>query len=142
MNALTDPVILGVDVSKEWLDIHRQGDAKVTRIDNTRIAIDAYLKPYRGAAMAVEATNRFHELMVERARRWGVTVYLISGYELKHYAVSVRRRMRTDPIDAQLLSRFLARERDQLTPYQPRPAQLNRLWQLLKRKRPVPTVSS
>jgi len=134
MNALTDPVILGVDVSKEWLDIHRQGDAEVTRIDNTRIAIDAYLKPYRGAAMAVEATNRFHELMVERARRQGLTVYLVSGYELKHYAVSIRRRMRNDPIDAQLLSRFLARERDQLTPHNPKSAQLNRIWQLLKRR--------
>ena len=112
----------------------RHGDEHVTRIDNTRSAVDAFLKPYHGACIAVEATNRFHELIVARARRRGLTVYLISGYELKHYAVSVRQRMRTDAIDAQLLSRYLARARDGLIPYQPKSAQLNRLWQLLKRR--------
>lgn len=134
MNSPTEPVILGVDVSKDWLDVHRYGEVDVTRIDNSRAGIDTFLKPFAGAAIAVEATNRFHELIVERAQRWGLTVYLVSGYELKHYAVSIRRRMRTDPIDAELLSRFLARERDQLTPYTPKSATLNRVWQLLKRR--------
>lgn len=134
MNPPAEPVILGVDVSKDWLDCHRHGDDTVTRIDNASNAIDDFLKPLRGAAIAIEATNRFHELMVARARRHGLTVYLISGYELKHYALSIRQRMRTDAIDAQLLSRYLAHEQDQLIPYEPKSPQLNRIWQLLKRR--------
>lgn len=134
MNSPNEQVILGADVSKEWLDIHCYGAVGVTRIDNERAAIDALLKPYRGAAIAVEATSRYHELLVERARKRGLIVYLVSGYELKHYAIAVRRRMRNDATDAELLSRYLAHERDQLVPYEPRSPQLQTLWQLLKRR--------
>lgn len=134
MNATTDQVILGADVSKDWLDLNRFGETTVTRIDNSQAAVDAFLKPYRGAAIAVEATNRYHELLVARAHRRGLMVYLISGYELKHYAAAIRRRMRTDAIDAQLLSRYLAHECETLVPYQPKSPELTQLAQLLKRR--------
>ena len=42
-------------------------------------AIDAFLKRYPCAAIAVEATNTYHEGLVERARRAGWEVYLVSG---------------------------------------------------------------
>ena len=134
MNAASEQVILGADVSKEWLDLNCFGESNVVRIANERAAIDAYLKPYRGAAIAIEATNRYHELLLNRALRRGLIVYLISGYELRHYAAAIRRRLRSDAIDAQLLSRYLAHERAQLIPYQPRSPQLQQLWQLLKRR--------
>jgi transposase len=134
MNAASEQVILGADVSKEWLDLNCFGESKVVRIGNGRASIDAFLKPYRGAAIAIEATNRYHELLLTRALRRGLVVYLISGYELRHYAAAIRRRLRTDAIDAQLLSRYLAHERTQLIPYQPRSSQLQQLWQLLKRR--------
>lgn len=134
MNATTDRVILGADVSKDWLDLNRFGEPAVARIDNAQAAIDAFLKPYRGASIAVEATNRYHELLVARAQRRGLIVYLISGYELKHYAAAIRQRMRNDAIDAQLLARYLAHERDSLRPYQPKSPKLNQFAQLLKRR--------
>lgn len=134
MNSVPERVILGCDVSKDWLDLHVYGQDGVCRIDNARTAIDTFLKSYRGAAIAVEATNRFHELIVARAQRRGLTVYLVSGYELKCYAEAVRKRMRNDPIDAELLARYLAHEIDELVPYLPRSPEVQRLWQLLKRR--------
>lgn len=134
MNASHTPVILGADVSKAWLDIHVHGQIGATRIDNERRSIDTLLKRYRGAAIAIEATNRFHELLAERARQHGLVVYLVSGYELKHYAIAVRKRMRNDPIDAELLSRYLAHEREKLVPFEPRAPQVQAMWQLLKRR--------
>jgi transposase len=134
MDSSNDGVILGADVSKEWLDLNCFGAEAVTRIDNTQAAIDVFLKPYRGAAIAVEATNCYHELLVARALRRGLIVYLISGYELKHYAAAIRRRMRSDPIDAQLLARYLAHERETLVPYQPKSHKLTQFAQLLKRR--------
>jgi transposase len=127
-------VILGADVSKEWLDFNRYGEESVARIDNQRASIDAFLKGYPHAALAVEATNTYHELLVERARRAGWVVYLVSGYQLKHYAVSIKQRMRTDAIDARLIARYLAHEIDALKPYTPKSPQVQRLWQLLKRR--------
>lgn len=128
------PVMLGVDVAQGWLDIHQDGQETVERIDNERRAIDGFLKRHPGAALAVEATNTYHELLVERALKLGLVVYLVSGYQIKHYANAVGQRMRTDDIDARLISRFLAREIDRLKPYEPKSPQHALLWTLLKRR--------
>jgi transposase len=48
----------------------------------------------------------------ERALKRGLVVYLVSGYQIKHYGHALGQRMRTDEIDARLISRFLAREID------------------------------
>src|SRR5690606_7719703 len=113
-------VILGIDVSKDWLDVCPYGSQAVERIANQRRAIKALLKRYPVAALAVEATNTYHELVVELALAQGLSVYLISGYQLKHYAKSLGQRMQNDVLDARLLARWLEREIDQLRPYQPR----------------------
>ena len=112
----TRKIILGVDVSQDWLDCCVYGNDDVVQIANERHAIDAWLKAYGhgDVALAIEATNTYHELVVERARRFGLAVYLISGYQLKHYTKSLNVRMRTDRVDAQLLARYLEREIDDL----------------------------
>ena len=130
-------VMLGVDVAQGWLDIHQDGEETVERIANERRAIDAVLKRYAGAALAVEATNTYHEVVVERALKRGLTVYLVSGYQIKHYGNALGQRMRTDEIDARLISRFLAREIDRLKPYEPKSPQHALLWTLLKRRATV-----
>lgn len=131
-----EKTILGCDVSQEWLDYCRYGDARTTQIRNARRDIDRWLKPLAGqpVALAIEATNTYHELLAERARHFGVTVYLISGYQLRHYAESINTRMRNDQVDAQLLARFLDREIDALRPYEPRSPQHQKLIRLLKRR--------
>ncbi|MBT8132640.1 MAG: IS110 family transposase [Gammaproteobacteria bacterium] len=136
MAMLVKKTILGCDVSQDWLDLCRYGDDETTQIRNNRRDIDSYLKGFAAGAtaIAVEATNVYHELFVERAQRLGFTVYLISGYQLKHYANSLNTRMRTDAVDAQLLARFLDREIDDLRPYEPRAPQHQRLIRLLKRR--------
>ncbi len=128
------PVILGIDVSKEWLDVCQHGDGAVIRIANERRAIKQLLRAYPAAALAVEATNTYHELVVELALIQGLTVYLINGYQLKHYARSLGQRMQTDRIDAQLLARLLAHEIDELRPYQPRSKQQVQVRRLLNRR--------
>ncbi len=40
------PVILGIDVSKEWLDVCQHGDGAVIRIANERRAIKQLLRAY------------------------------------------------------------------------------------------------
>ena len=127
-------VTLGCDVSQQWLDINVYGEDQVTHINNARSEIDAFLKGYAGAVIAVEATNTYHELIVERALKLGLTVYLVGGYQLKHYAEAIDERMRTDRVDAKLLARFLHRERDRLKPFEPKSPDVKRLWTLMKRR--------
>jgi transposase len=130
-------VLLGVDVSQSWLDVHQDGEDAVERIANERRAIDVFLKRYPAGAIAVEATNTYHELLVERALKRGLVVYLVSGYQIKHYGHALGQRMRTDEIDARLISRFLAREIDRLKPFEPKSPQHALLWTLLKRRAKV-----
>lgn len=129
-------VILGCDVSQKWLDYCQHGDEPTVQIRNERRDIDRWLKPFSGqpVAIAIEATNTYHELLVERARHFGLAVYLVSGYQLRHYALSLNVRMRNDRVDAQLLARFLDREIDALRPFEPRSAQHQKLMRLLKRR--------
>ncbi len=129
-------IILGADVSQEWLDVCEHGDKTVSQFGNTRRDVDAFLKPYVGrpAAIAIEATNVYHELLAERARHFGLTVYVISGYQLRRYAECLNVRMRNDRVDAILLARFLDREIDALRPYEPPSPQHKRLMRLLKRR--------
>jgi transposase len=82
----------------------------------------------------VEATNSYHELLVERALKQGLIVYLVSGYQIKHYGNALGQRMRSDPIDARLISRFLAQEIDRLKPFEPKSPQHVLLWRLIKRR--------
>jgi transposase len=130
----TATVILGIDVSKAWIDVCRYGEERVEHLENTKPAIDGLLKQYPAAALAVEATNTYHELLIERARRRGLPVYLINGYQLKHYGDSLGQRMRTDVVDARLLARFLSREIADLKPYVPRCPQQVLLRRLLRRR--------
>lgn len=60
MAALQNPVILGIDVSKEWLDINVYGEYDVHKIDNTKRPIQDLLKRYCGALIALESTNTYH----------------------------------------------------------------------------------
>lgn len=136
MAMLVEKTILGVDVSQEWLDGCRYGDENTNQIPNMRKDIDRWLKASAdgATAIAVEATNTYHELLVERALHWGLTVYVISGYQLKHYSETLNTRMRTDAGDAKLLARFLHREIDALRPYEPRSPQHTKALRLLKRR--------
>jgi transposase len=130
-----EQLILGADVSQQWIDLHQHQTEVSERIDNTVTAIRAALKALPGPArLAVEATNTYHELLVAEALKLKIEVFLIDGYQLSHYREALRQRAKTDPGDARLLARFLANEGEQLTPFKPRTAAQQRLWRLLKRR--------
>jgi len=61
-------------------------------------------------------------------------VYWIDPYRLSHYRAGLGRRAKTDPEDAYLLARFLAREVGELRPWTPLTQGQQRFWQLLKRR--------
>ena len=134
MAKCVEQVILGIDVSQDWLDVCVHGQPSVERVANRSTVIKRLLRGWPEAAVAVEATNTFHQTVVEQALALGLKVYVINGYQLSHYAKSLGQRMRNDSIDAQLLARYLSREIDQLRPLAPRQRQVGQIWRLLKRR--------
>lgn len=136
MAMLVQPLLGGVDVSKATLAVCLNPDHPVDTVANTPRAITQWLAslPPGPVCLAVEATNTFHLEFVDQAHRAGHTVYLMDGYRLSRYRDSIGARAKTDASDAQLLRRYLERERADLRPYCPPPPGYAPLQRLLHRR--------
>lgn len=129
------PTCIGIDVAKDELVIHDWTHDTSQTMVNTRTAIRKWLKTLVGPTrLAVEATGTYHIEVAEQAWRAGVTVYVVDGYQLKHYREGLRHRAKTDTTDARLIARFLFKEGDDLRPWTPPPKAYTQLQSLLKRR--------
>lgn len=130
-----EPRLIGVDVAKTERVIRQSWSSNLVKLGNERKAIDSCLKALSGpVCLAVEATNIFHVLLVERAHALGHTVYVIDGLRLKRYRESIGGRAKTDASDAALLLRYLTHERADLRPWSPPPAGYATVQRLLRRR--------
>lgn len=130
------PQFIGVDVSKDHLDICIDQETTSTRIANQPRDINRWLKSLTAgpACLALEATSTYHLELAVRAYKAGLTVYLIDGYRLNRYRDSIGQRAKTDAADAQLILRYLQREQDSLKPWTPPAKAYLRLQSLLRRR--------
>lgn len=131
----TTPPFIGIDVAKDELVICLWDQNELVAIPNTFTAIRRWLKTLSDLAhVAVEATGLYHVELIEQAHKAGHRVFVIDGYQLKHYRESLRERTKTDPSDARLLARYLAHEGDELRPWSPPPKAYRTLQSLLRRR--------
>lgn len=128
-------ITLGIDVSKDELVICDWQTEQLTRLRNEPAEIKAWLgQLYGPVQIAIEPTSSYHLQLVEQAHGLGITVYLINPRQLSHYRQAVGERNKSDPADAYLLARYLARESAALRPFTPPCAKAQQLWALLKRR--------
>lgn len=134
-------LIVGADVAKAELVIHHDDRDEIVRLKNAKLEIRQWLKQQPlNTAIAVEATNVYHLNLVELAHSLGFEVYVIDGFQLSNYRKSVGGRVKTDPSDARLLSRFLKNEGEDLRPWSPPPAVYGKLQSLLRRRAALVTA--
>ncbi len=130
----SQPILCGIDVAKDTLDIAKAGESAIS-IPNTTEAIQQWLALLPGEAhVAIEATGSYHIALQEQAERHGHQVYLVNGKQLRHYREAVGMRAKTDPGDARLLLRYLQHERDSLAPAKTLSTKEKQLWSLLQRR--------
>jgi transposase len=128
-------ITLGIDVSKDELVICDWGTGEIIKLENKDSTIKGWLEALYGPVrIAIEPTSSYHLEFVEQAHPLGFEVYLINPRQLAHYRQAVDIRNKTDPLDAWLLARYLARESDSLRPFKPQCAKAQQLWSLLKRR--------
>lgn len=138
MAKLVSKITLGVDVSKDKVDICNWDTQKLVCLSNEAAEIRRWLKALHGPVrIAVESTSDYHLELVEEAQALGYEVYLVNGYQLSHYRESVNVRNKTDAQDAWLLARYLAHEGSLLRLHPPRCRKSQELWKLLKRRAKV-----
>ncbi|MDX8443960.1 IS110 family transposase, partial [Mesorhizobium australafricanum] len=99
---------VGCDISKQWLDFFDETSGRLRRIDNQADAIAAYvagLDPSRDFVV-MEATGVHDRLLRHALAKAGVPFSRHNPAHTHHYAKSTRRRAKTDPLDARMLSDY------------------------------------
>jgi transposase len=136
MTTMTYASDYGVDVSKGSLQIDSAQES--LQIPNDVTSIRRWLKRLPpGCCFAVEATGSFHVCFARLAHARRHTVYLIDGFRLARYREGVGTRAKTDRLDAQLLRRYLEREKADLRAWEPPPERYTEVLGLLHRRERV-----
>ena len=110
MDTVSQGRIIGIDVSRDWLDIHCLPDGKRLRLPNT----------VEGHARLVDLAEPVSTLVCFEAtggqewRLWsaldaaGIATRQLPPAQIKAFAASRGTRAKTDRIDAELIARFMA----------------------------------
>ena len=105
-----DKRIVGVDVSKDWLDLALAGETGVTRIANTPMAIAAWLDRVAPEVVACEPTGGWERNLRKQVRRRGIVFISVHPNQIIAFRKSRTIKAKTDAIDAMLIAAFAADE--------------------------------
>jgi transposase len=104
-------VNVGIDVSKDTLDIHlleRDLSFSVPNDESSIAALITRLARYRLERIVVEATGRLEHPFVSAALMRGLPVVVVPPLKVRRFADAVGQLAKTDAIDARLIARFAA----------------------------------
>ncbi len=111
--------IVGIDVSKDVLDVHvsPQGlDFRVQRDQAGLAALIARLKPLAPQLVAMEATGGFETVVAAALAAEGFPAAVVNPAQVRHFAQAMGRRAKTDPLDAAMIAGFAAATKAQAKP--------------------------
>lgn len=114
-----EPIVVGVDVSKDRLDVavRPSGDAFSVPRDAAGLdALLARLAPLGVAAVAVEATGGFEAVAAAALAAAGLPVVVVNPAQVRAFARALGKRAKTDPIDAAVIAHFAAATRPEVRP--------------------------
>lgn len=114
-----DRVCVGVDVSKDRLDVHVHPTGEAFEVPRTGAGIEALAARLTGLGpghVGVEATGGFETVVAAGLAGAGLPVVVVNPAQVRHYARALGERAKTDPVDARVIARFVAATRPQLRP--------------------------
>ena len=131
-------IVVGIDVSKDWLDIHVVPSGQSFRLCNDDagvVALANRLTAVGPDAVALEATGGYERLAAAGLGSAGLPVLIINPAQVRAYANALGQRAKTDPVDAQVIARFVVATQPELRPLRDEAAQA--LLQLVTRRRQI-----
>lgn len=131
-------VYVGIDVSKDRLDVHvlPQGEAfAVERNGKGLAALVERLRPLAPSLVVVEATGGFEMTTAAAVAGAGLPLAVVNPARIRHYAEALGKRAKTDPIDALVIARFAADVKPEVRPLADETTQL--LAELVARRRQI-----
>ena len=105
-----ETLYVGVDVSKDRLDVHVRplGTAFAVARDGEGLeALCSRLKDLEPALVAVEATGGFEQTVTAALAAARLPVVVVNPAQVRSFARALGQRAKTDPIDAAVIARFV-----------------------------------
>lgn len=104
---MADKPVVGIDVSKDWLDLCASNAAGVERIANTREGVAAWLKRVDPGLIAFEPTGGWERILIAAARERGIPFVRVHPNDVIAFRKSRGIKAKTDAIDARLILAFV-----------------------------------
>ena len=100
---------VGIDVCKEWLDVHILPAGTVLRFSNTKKGhkqLLSALKPLGVRIVVMEATGKYHRGIHRFLHDAGLAVAVVNPLRARLFAESLGALAKTDSVDARMLATF------------------------------------
>lgn len=105
---------VGIDVSKDYLDVAIRPEGTHTRVSNTDDGIDqlvALLRPLGPVLIVLEATGGYQRRVVAALSLGALPVAVVNPARAREFAKALGRLVKTDAVDAAILAEFAERLR-------------------------------
>ena len=114
-----DAIVVGIDVSKDRLDVHVHPAGEAFAVARNAEGLDALiarLAPLKAQAVAVEATGGFETVVAASLGAAGLPVIVVNPAQVRAFATALGKRAKTDPIDAMVIARFAMATKPEIRP--------------------------
>jgi transposase len=104
-----DRITVGIDVSKDRLDIAVRPGGEVFAVEPNAAGLDSLVERLRHLApqlVALEATGGFETVVVAALSAAGLPLVVVNPAQIRSFARAVGKRAKTDPIDAAVIAHF------------------------------------
>jgi transposase len=110
---------VGIDVCKDWLDVHVMPADIAERFPNDKKghkALLGLLKRHSVRRILMEATGKYHRSVHERLHQAGLFVVVVNPSRARKFAESIGTLAKTDKVDARMLAQFAGWTGHEATP--------------------------
>ncbi len=114
-----DAVNVGVDVSKDRLDVAVLPSGEVFALPRTSAGVDALverLRPLGAARIGIEATGGFETIVAAGLQAAQLPLVVLNPAQVRDFAKALGQRAKTDRLDAVVIARFVEAIRPDVRP--------------------------
>jgi len=133
-----DAIVVGIDVSKDRLDVAVRPTGEVFAVVRDAEGLDALvarLKPLAPVAVAVEATGGYETVVAASLAAADLPVVVVNPAQVRSFAQALGKRAKSDPIDALVIAHFVEATRPEIRPLPD--AETRLLGDLVSRRRQI-----
>lgn len=130
--------VVGIDVSKDWLDVHALPSGEGRRFAYDASGLDellSWLKSLDPDGVGMEATGGLEVACAAALSAANVPLFVVNPAQVRSFAAALGKRAKTDQLDAAVIAAFVEATKPEIRPL--RDAETRALAELVTRRRQI-----